>query len=408
MDINIKRKISFVSILFTFFVDNLGWSIVFPIFAPLFLDPQNLIFSADIAFSTRTTLLGVFLAAFPLSQFFGAPLLGEFADRAGRKKALILSIILIFIGYIISGWSIYNKNLICLFIGRVITGLFSGSLSICLAAISDLSLTEKAKAKNFSLISVLAGFSFILGAFLGGKFSDSKVFKYFNPSLPLWIAAFLSIINLLFIIFAFKETIEVKKHVKFDFLEGFHNIQEALKTKKIKIIYVIYFLFVFAWTIIFQFSPVLVVNKFHFSNSQIGDLAAFMGICWAIGAGPLHKLSGKSLLSFKILEVALLIFTILCGLLGFIQQIVGVVLILGACVIIGGLAWTICVTLISNRAPERMQGKIMGISQSMQSLAMGISPIIGGLSDEIHVYLTFLIASFASLIASVMYFNVKL
>ncbi|NGX64081.1 MAG: Tetracycline resistance protein, class C, partial [Candidatus Anoxychlamydiales bacterium] len=121
MKTSAKRKASFFSILFTFFVDNLGWSIVFPIFAPLFLDPQNLIFSSNISFSTRTTLLGVFLAAFPLAQFFGAPILGELADRSGRKKALVLSIILTFVGYLISAWSIFAHNLIWLFIARVIT-----------------------------------------------------------------------------------------------------------------------------------------------------------------------------------------------------------------------------------------------------------------------------------------------
>jgi DHA1 family tetracycline resistance protein-like MFS transporter len=403
-----KRKISFSAILFTFFVDNLGWSIVFPIFAPLFLDPNNQIFSADIEVSTRTIILGVFLAAFPLAQFFGAPLLGEFADKSGRKKALVLSIILTLVGYVISAWSIQVRNLTLLFIGRIVTGLFSGNLSVCLATISDLSISEKAKTRNFGFLSVLAGFSFILGAFLGGKFSDSTVFKYFNAALPLWIASFLSLINLFFIIFAFKETIEIKKHVKFDLLEGIHNIQEALKTKNIKIIYVIYFLFVFGWTILFQFSPVLVVKKFHFTNSRIGDLAAFMGICWAIGAGPINKFLSKLFSPFKILDVALLIFTILCGLVGFPRSIVGVILLLGACVTIGGLAWPLCATIISNRAPRRMQGKIMGMSQSMQSLAMAISPIIGGLSDKINVYFTFLIAALASLIAGLIYFRAKL
>lgn len=247
-----KRRFSFFSILFTFFVDNLGWSIVFPIFAPLFLDPQNLIFSADVSFSTRTTILGVFLAAFPFAQFFGAPVLGEFADRSGRKKALVLSIILTFVGYLISAWSIQAHNLVWLFIGRIITGIFSGNLSVCLAAISDLSVSEKAKAKNFGLLSVLAGFSFIIGAFIGGKFSDTRISIYFTPAVPLAIAAFLSFLNFFFIVFAFKEPKDQRHYVKFDFLEGFHNIQKALKTKNIKTIYVIYFLFVFAWTIVFS------------------------------------------------------------------------------------------------------------------------------------------------------------
>jgi len=389
-----RRKISFISILFTFFVDNLGWSIVFPIFAPLFLDHNNLIFSADIAMSTRTTLLGVFLAAFPLAQFFGAPLLGEFADRSGRKKALIISIALTFVGYLISAWSIHENNLIILFVGRIITGLFSGNLSVCLATISDLSTTDKAKARNFGFLSVLAGFSFILGAFVGGKFSDPKISSYFTPALPLFLASILSLLNFIFIIFAFKETIDVNKRVKFDFLEGIHNIQEALKTKKIKTIYVIYFLFVFSWTILFQFSPVLVIKKFHFTNSQIGDLAAFMGICWAIGAGPINKILSKHFSPVRILDVALLVFTVLCGLVGFPHSLIGVILLLGACVVIGGLAWPLCTTIISNKAPERMQGKIMGISQSMQSLAMAISPIIGGLSDQTSRIFSFFNCSF--------------
>ncbi len=403
-----KRRISFFSILFTFFVDNLGWSIVFPIFAPLFLDANNVIFAKEVAFSTRTAILGLFLAAFPLAQFFGAPILGEFADKSGRKKALILSIFLTFLGYLLTGWSIKEHKLVLLFLGRVITGLFSGNLSVCLATISDLSKNEKTKARNFGFVSILAGFSFIVGAFLGGKFSDPKVSELFSPAFPLWIAAFISFVNLLFIIFLFIETSNIKKNVEFDFLEGIHNIQKALHTPKIKTIYVIYFLFVFGWTILFQFSPVLVIKRFSFTNSQIGDLAAFMGICWAIGSGLITKVLTKTFSSKKILEVALISFTVLCGLVALPKELSGVIILLGACVTIGGIAWPLCTTVISNKAPQNMQGKILGMSQSMQSLAMAVSPIIGGLSDQFHIYLPFFIAAFASLIAGLIYLKAKI
>ena len=173
----IIKRISFFSILFTFFVDNLGWSIVFPIFAPLFLNDQN-VFSLNFSFQIKTAILGIFLAAFPLAQFFGSPILGDFADRAGRKKALIISISLIVLGYVLSAWSILLKNLSLLFISRLITGLFSGNLSVCLATISDLSTSEKSKTGNFSFLSVLAGFSFIIGAFLGGRLSDKNIYDF--------------------------------------------------------------------------------------------------------------------------------------------------------------------------------------------------------------------------------------
>ena len=81
-----KRKLSLFSIHFTYFLDNLGWSIVFPIFAPLFLDPQNLIFSQNISIATRTTFLGIFLGAFPFAQFLGSPILGELIPGFKRFK----------------------------------------------------------------------------------------------------------------------------------------------------------------------------------------------------------------------------------------------------------------------------------------------------------------------------------
>ncbi|MBI5346183.1 MAG: MFS transporter [Chlamydiae bacterium] len=328
--------------------------------------------------------------------------------RYGRKRALFLSILLTFIGYALTAFSVSSGNLVLLFFSRVITGVFSGNLSVCLASISDLSTTEKSKAKNFGYLSILSGFSFIIGAFLGGKLSDPEIHPLFNPAFPLWIAAAMSLLNLLFIIFGFEETFHPQLKQKFDFLEGIHNVQKGLKTKNIKSIYLIYFLFVFAWTLIFQFSPVLVINKFNFTHSEIGNLAALMGVGWAIGAGPVNKFLTKRFSTLKILEVALIIFTALSLLVGFAVHLTSVILLLGACVTIGGLAWPLCTVVISNQAPQQMQGKILGVSQSMQSLAMAVSPIIGGISDELYVQLPFILSAVASFIAGLIYFRIKI
>jgi MFS transporter, DHA1 family, tetracycline resistance protein len=402
-----RRKLSFFSVLFTFFVDNLGWSIVFPIFAPLFLDANNDVFTSDVSVATRTTLLGVFLMAFPLAQFFGAPILGEIADKFGRKKAFIVSILLTVFGYALSGYAILTNGLVILFVSRLITGVFAGNLSICLATISDLSVDKKTKLKNFSYLSVIAGFSFILGAFMGGKFSDVSVSKYFSPDLPMWIAAVLSFLNLAFIVFAFSETYQVQKNLKFDFFESIHNIQKALKTDKVKKMYVIYFLFVFGWTLIFQFSPVMVIRKFQFTNSQIGDLAAFMGITWAVGSAFVHRLLLKKFSSLRVLELSLLVFTVLALIITFQTTLWSVVFLLGLCGLIGGVAWPICTSLISNLASSDMQGKILGISQSMQSLAMALSPLIGGCVDQVYSHLPFILAGIATFIGGLIYFRIK-
>jgi DHA1 family tetracycline resistance protein-like MFS transporter len=400
-------KLSLASVFFTFFVDNLCWSVVFPIFAPYFLDPNNILFPPDVSEASRTTILGFFLMAFSLGQFLGAPILGEYADRHGRKKALLLSVIVTLLGLLLTAWSMKVQLLWVLFIGRLITGIFAGNMSICLACVTDLSPDEKTKVKYFGYFSVLAGLSFILGAFLGGKFSDATISPLFTPDFPLWLAAALTFFNFLFICFGFRETSVIDLSVKFVFLESFRNIKYALKTEKIKRVYAIYFLFLFSWTILFQFTPVLFVDKFGFTSSDIGDLALYMGLCWAFGSGYFNKFLLHYFAPLRVLELALLVFTILCCIIVFPKHLLPVIFILGFCVLMGGLAWPLCTGMISNMAPQQIQGKILGMSQSVQSLAMTLAPLIGGMASQAAVGLPFFIGAGASLLAGTIYFTLK-
>ncbi len=402
-----RSRLSLASVFFTFFIDNMSWSIVFPIFAPYFLDFNHKLFSADVSIETRTTILGFFLMAFSLGQFLGAPFLGEYADRNGRKKALVFSVFFTLIGFVLTAWGMQQSHLGILFAGRLVTGIFASNMSICLTCVSDVSRDEKHRVKNFGYLSVIAGLSFIGGAFVGGKLSDPTIYPLFTPYFPIWIASALTAINCLFLIFGFHETGTIDPKVRFNFLESFQNIKAALKTEKIKRIYTIYFLFLFAWTVLFQFTPVLVVRKFGFTNSNIGDLALYMGICWALGSGYLSKWLLHYFSPLRILEVCLLGFTFLCGLIIFPTHIYFMLAVLAGCVIIGGLAWPLCTNVISNAAPKHMQGKILGISQSVQSLAMAIAPAIGGVAYQVFIGFPFVMGAAASLAAGIIYFTLK-
>ncbi|HSX11221.1 MAG TPA: MFS transporter [Chlamydiales bacterium] len=399
-----KKKLTLFSVYLTFFVDNLSWAIVFPIFAPYFLDPENPLFSPALSNATRMMLLGFFLTAFSLGQFLGAPVIGEYADRHGRKKALAVGVSFTLAGLILTAWSMQIGNLYLLFVGRLITGIFAGSTSVCLSCITDLSDSETSKMKNFGYLSMIAGVSFVFGAFVGGKLSDRTISASFTADLPIWLASGLTFVNLLFIFFGFRETSVVHPSVKFHFLEAFSHIKVALRTENIKRVYAIYFLFLFAWTIIFQFISVLTVEKFSFTNSNIGDMALFMGVCWALGSGYINKILIHRFHSLNVLEFCLVGFTILCGLIVVPDQIYGVMLILGLCVILGGIAWPLCTSLISNTAPQQMQGKILGMSQSIQSFAMTTAPLVGGLAFRVSLGLPFLIAAAICLSAALIYY----
>lgn len=401
---SMKKKSTLLAVYFTFFIDTLSWAVVFPIFAPYFLDLHNTRFTADVSVATRTLILGFFLMAFSLGQFLGAPLIGEYADKHGRKKALVISVFFTLVGLALSAWSMGRNDLYWLFAGRLITGVFASSTSVCLSSISDLSEDEKAKGKNFGYLSMIAGLSFIIGAFVGGKLADKSISSSFSANVPLWLAAGLTFINFLFVLFGFRETSVIYPSQRFHFFQAFGHIKMALQTEKIKGIYITYFLFLVAWTILFQFFPVLTVERFGFTSSNIGDLALFMGICWAIGSGYLNRHLIHRFDATRILEVCLFTFTILCGIMIFPTHLYGALAILGICVMLGGLAWPICNGLISNTAPREMQGKILGVSQSIQSFAMTIGPVLGGLAFHVSVYFPFLIAATTSLLAVVIYY----
>ncbi|MGE0199035.1 MAG: MFS transporter [Simkaniaceae bacterium] len=404
----VKQKTSLFSVFFTFAVDNLGATIVFPIFAPLFLNSSQKLFGPDIPMSYKTTMLGIFLGIYPLMQFIFSPILGEYADHHGRKRALLLTTFLTFIGYLMSAWSIHHHTLIGIFISRLIMGIGAGNLSICLSTLSDLSPGPRKKERYFSYGSAIAGFTFILGPFVGGKLSDPTINPLFSAAFPMLIGGILGIANVLFILFAFAETLERKSTTPFDFIKGIHNIQMALKTETIRPLYLIYFFYLFSWNIIFLFVPAFVVQNFHLSNSRIGDICAILGVCWIFGTGVLHRILNRTLSSKGILLGSFVFFAAMVVFVPYPHHLHTFLYIIGGCTILSGLIWPLCTGAISNAAPSQIQGKVMGLSQSMLSLTMLLASLLGGVFLHAHSMVPFVFSSLSVLIAAALLLKTKL
>ena len=386
----VAKRGSLLSLLFTFAVDNLGATIVFPIFAPLFLDPSQGLLSEALSEGARGTLLGLFLAAFPLSQFFFSPLLGDYSDHNGRKPALLITTSFTFFGYILAAYSIHTHALIPLFIARLIMGVGAGNLSICMSSMADMSTSSKKKKHYFSLGSAIAGVTFVLGPLLGGKLSDPAISNYFHPSFPMWIGAMLSGINLLFLFFAFEESLDEKSEADFDFLKGVHNILSVVKKSRIRNLFLVYLLYLLAWNTFFQFIPAYLVENFSFTNSNIGDVCALMGVFWIVGTGVIYKLLHNHIKDRPFLITTLVLFSLGTFSLPFFSSITHFILLVGFCTMISGVVWPLCTTAISDAADARMQGKVLGVSQSVLSLSLVVSALVGGAFLNISVKVPFL------------------
>ncbi|MEI8300435.1 MAG: MFS transporter [Chlamydiota bacterium] len=373
-----NHRFSLFSIFFTFFIDTLGVTIVFPIFAPLFLNPHETILSPLLSYNTKSAILGLFLAAYPLAQFVFSPIIGEFADRFGRKKALLITTILTCVGYILCALSIKHKWVYLLFLSRLVMGSSAGNLALCLSAIADLSKNQKDRVKRYGIGSMLAGITFVIGPFIGGKLSDTTLHPFFNLSFPLWVGAVFAGINVFFLLFAFVETISLKLQHSFDFIGGLRNIQFAFKIQAIRPLYLMYFFYLLSWNMLFQLIPAFLVTKFSAKISLIGDISAIMGLSWVIGSALLYKVflphfRSKSLLVFEALFFAIAVFA--CA---YLKEIWIFSAIVGFSVLIASFGWPLCTGIISNSAPKEVQGKILSLSQSIQSLAMMLAPVIVG------------------------------
>jgi len=80
-------------IFFVVFMDNFGFSMLFTLLAPLLLLPEYGMDVAHLSLWVRNVLLAITFGVFPLTQFFGSPIIGDFADHFGRKKALYITVL---------------------------------------------------------------------------------------------------------------------------------------------------------------------------------------------------------------------------------------------------------------------------------------------------------------------------
>ncbi len=95
-----------------------------------------------------------------------------------------------------------------LFLGRVISGITTASVSTAFAYIADVTAPEK-RAQAFGLIGAAFGAGFILGPAVGGLLGG------IDPRLPFWLAAGFSFANAMYGLFVLPESLPRERRAPF-------------------------------------------------------------------------------------------------------------------------------------------------------------------------------------------------
>ena len=343
------------------FINMLGFGLILPLL-PYYAE----------GFGASDTVIGLLVAVYAAGQFFGAPILGQLSDQYGRRPILLISILGTLIGFVILGFA---NTLWLLFLSRIIDGLTGGNISVARAYISDVT-TDEDRAKGLGVIGAGFGLGFIIGPATGGILSQ------WGFSLPAFVAAGLTLLNLVLVFLWLQESLPVEERKKITSkkpLFSFNALGAALKRPYVGTLLVTRFIFGISFSIFESIFSLYALRKFNLSAEQTGLVLTYVGVLTVIVQGGLmgritKRFSEKGLIisSIAIMAIALVGW-------GLAPTLPILLIVLAPIAYAGGVLTTVIPSTLSKSVEDKNVGEILGVSASTESLTRVIAPSLGGL-----------------------------
>ncbi|MCB0704919.1 MAG: MFS transporter [Saprospiraceae bacterium] len=387
----------------TVFIDMLGVGIIIPVIPALFFEPGSGFFDGNIEKASISIIYGFLLASYPIMQFFGAPLLGALSDQHGRKPLISLSLLGTMIGYLLFAIAILQQNIVLLFLSRMLPGFTGGNISIIFSAISDISKDNEERTRNFGLVGMAFGLGFILGPTIGGLLADDSIVSWFNPTTPFWFTAFLTLANILLVRFRFRETIKERRKTAITLFSGFRNVVRSFSAPHLRAIFTVVLTLSLGFTFFTQFFSVRLIEKFNYSEANIGLLYGWIGIWLVFTQGVIVRYLSRRVAPKTVLRFSTLALGIALALILIPQQDAWFYLINPFIAIAQGMTAPNLTSVVSSQAKATEQGEILGINQSMQSLGQAVPPILAGYLYAINSNFPLMAAAGFTLLGSLIF-----
>lgn len=349
------------------------------VFALTLVLPLLTIYAEDFGASPlqATLLVSVFAAC----QLFSGPLLGRLSDRVGRKPLLVVSQMGTLLGLLImaNAWSLW-----VVFLGRIIDGATAGNLSLAQAYIADNTEPEN-RSKSFALIGIAFGLGFFLGPFVTGYLSA------WGLRAPIYAAAALSLTSIVCSATLLKNEKPKPRAQSVEDGPGGHRLVVSewsiyvgyFRQPVMAGLLAQFFLFAFSFATFTSGFALFAERRFTwdgnpFTPREIGFVFAFAGFLGILIQGGLVGRLVKRFGEPKLVAVGFVSMGLGYLILGGIDTI-GPLLLATAFAAFGqGVLRPTLTSLVSQIARRDEVGVVLGLSQSLTSLAQMIAPPIGG------------------------------
>lgn len=346
------------------FVDILGLTIILPLL-PFYA--QN--------FGARPVMIGALVSAYAFFQFLSGPFLGRFSDRWGRRPILLISQVGTFCGFLILAFA---QNLTMLFIGRILDGITAGNITVAQAYISDVT-APKDRVRAFGIIGVSFGLGFLIGPAL------SSLLVSYGLSAPLFLSAGLSFLSIMGTFFLLPKTKPVQNsNIEKGFFISRKTWKRFYSHPMIGKLLVQFFIFSFIFTLFTSGFALFTERRFLWNGQalgakEVGFIMAAMGLYGVILQGGLIGRMAKKWGEKKLVFIGFASCVLGYLIMAFVYDFVGLGISLLLSAFGTGVLRPALSSLLSQNVDSTEQGLVMGVSQSLGSIANVVAPLIAGL-----------------------------
>lgn len=349
------KKSPLVVLFLVVVIDLVGFGIVLPLL-PRYAEE----------YSASPFMNGVLMASFSAMQFVFAPFWGRLSDRHGRRPILMVGLFGSILAYTMFGLS---SSLEVLLASRLAAGFFGATIGAAQAYIADVTSQEE-RGRGMALIGAAFGIGFTIGPAIGGISSG------WHRYAPGFIAAGLSLFAFVLAAFALPEPPQHRGRVEKSLLD-LTAVRRALATPTVPLILLLQFAATFAFAAFESTLSLLTQKQWHYDERYNGYVFTFIGLVLVLAQGGVVRRYMPRVGELNFVVAGSLLMA--AGLAGVaVAAGLGTLLAALALAVLGFAMVTPSLSsLLSRRTPPETQGEVLGVGQSMLSLARIFGPIAG-------------------------------